>query len=289
MNKRKKGISSFDIQFVIFVAVVSLLSIFVIFDSTNSQAKEISVEKILPSPTPTAIPSPTPTPTPVYTGYCLTVPVLLYHHIQPQARAIERGQASISVDNGVFDGQMGYLRSQGYTTITAKQLADALRTKSGLPAKSIVVTLDDGYKDNHEFALPIIQKYGITANILLSSGLMEGPDYLSWSQVNDMKNTGLVYFVNHTWSHFALPRGDAQKITDEINTAKGQIESHTGQVVDVFGYPYGSFNDQSISILQGLGYVGAYSTNPGWIQCDSFIMALHRNRVGNSPLSAYGL
>jgi hypothetical protein len=59
---------------------------------------------VIPSPTLTA----TPTPAPLL-GFCLKVPVLMYHHIQPEATAKELGQTSLTVDNGIFDQQMSYL------------------------------------------------------------------------------------------------------------------------------------------------------------------------------------
>ncbi len=220
--------------------------------------------------------------------YCVTVPVLMYHHIQPTKDAAQKKQSGLNVDNGMFDLQMEYLKSHGYTTITAKQLIDSLRTHVSLPKKSIVLTFDDGYKDNYTYALPIFKKYGVTANLMLATGLMEGADYLSWDQVNEMKNNG-VYFTDHTWSHYGVGRGSQDKIKFEIETAKKQIEDHTGQHVDIFTYPYGSFSNAAISILQQDGFLGAFSTIPGFSQCDSFIMNLHRTRIGNAPLSAYGL
>src|SRR5690348_13712275 len=45
-------------------------------------------------------------PTSVPSGYCLHVPVLLYHHVQPQADAVAKGQTSLTVDSAIFDGQM---------------------------------------------------------------------------------------------------------------------------------------------------------------------------------------
>lgn len=252
------------------------------------------IANVIVTPTPiqqpTSDPTPIPTPTPtIPPGYCLSVPVLLYHHVQPYSQAQVKGQLNISVDNGVFDQQMGYLASSGYTTITAKQLIDALVSHSDLPPKSVVVTLDDGYRDNHEYAFPVFKKYNITANIMLSTGLLEGVDYLTWDQARDMKNSGLVYFTNHTWSHYALGRGNEEKIRYEIETADKQIESNIGQPVDIFTYPYGSATPQSIAILQQLGYRGAFSTIPGRYQCDSILFALRRYRIGNSSLSAYGL
>lgn len=239
-----------------------------------------------PTPTPTFIPTPTPVP---LVGFCLNVPVLLYHHIQPQTQAVERGQTALSVDNGVFDQQMAYLVSSGYTTITAKTLVDALRNKNQVPSKSILVTLDDGYRDGFDYAYPIFQKYRITANLLIPTGLLGGSDYMSWDQLKEMKNSGLIYLIDHSWSHYSVNYGSADKIKYEINTARQQLQDNTGQTVDIFGYPYGGFNDLDISVLQQEGFAGAFSTIPGVWQCDSFIMALHRTRIGNAPLSYYGL
>jgi peptidoglycan/xylan/chitin deacetylase (PgdA/CDA1 family) len=236
-------------------------------------------------------PSVTVTPAPVpLTGFCLHVPVLMYHHVQPELVAKELGQTALTVDSGVFDQQMAYLASSGYTPIFANELTNALLTHSQLPGKPIVVTMDDGYADNAIYALPVLQRYNIKANAMLASGLMGGnPDMLTWDQVNQLKSSGLVYFTNHTWSHYAISNGPQSKIESEIDTAQGQIQDHTGQTVNVFTYPYGSFNNNAIETLQRKGYAGAFSEIPGQYQCDSFIMTLHRTRVGNASLSSYGI
>ncbi len=243
-----------------------------------------------PISTPTPIPTPTPTPTPIPNyGFCLRVPVLLYHHVRPQAEAALRRQSSLNVDPGFFDLQMKYLTEHGYNTIFADALVNALKTHSSVPSKSILITVDDGYRDFFTNALPIIQKYGIKVNSMIATGLIGGEDNMSWDQINQIKQSGLAYFVDHTWSHYAINHGSVDKIQFEIQTAKQQLEEHTGQSVNIFAYPYGSFNNNAISILQSDGFAGAFSTIPGFLQCDSFVMTLHRNHIGNAPLSSYGL
>ncbi len=230
----------------------------------------------------------TPTPAPLV-GYCLHVPVLMYHHIQPEAAAKSLGQTSLTVDNGIFDQQMAYLVSHGYTPVWANELVNALLTHSGLPGKPIVITMDDGYADNDIYALPILKKYGFKANLMLASGLVgANSDMLTWGQVNDLKNNG-VYLTNHTWSHWPITNGSQAKIESEIVTAQNQIQQYTGQTVNIFTYPYGSFNSNAIQTLQRKGYLGAFTEIPGQWQCDSFIMTLHRTRVGNTSLAYYGL
>lgn len=242
------------------------------------------------SPVPTSIPTliPTPTSAPLV-GYCLNVPVLMYHHIQPNAKAQENGQQTLSVDNGEFDLQMGYLVSQGYSIISAQQLTDALINHSALLPKSVVVTMDDGYKDIYTYAFPILQKYHIRANLAVISGLVGGTDYVSWEEIKEMSDSGLVQMLNHTWSHHAIAYGSEDKAKYEIKTASQQLQDYTGQNINVFVYPFGVFNKDAISILQASGIKSAFSEIPGHWQCDSFVMALRRTRIGNAPLSYYGL
>lgn len=271
--------------------IFALLFVAIAIAAVLYQEKPKQPVPISPIFTPTPVPptlTPTPTPVPLV-GYCLKVPVIMYHHIQPMNEARPKNQGGLSVDPGVFDQQMAHLASSGYTTLFANELVSALKNKTALPTKSIVVTFDDGYRDNHTHALPIIRKYSIKANLMLTTGLLEGADYLTWDQVNDMKNSGLYYFVDHTWSHFNVGAGAEEKIRYEIETAKRQIQDRLGQQVDIFAYPYGVGGSVARKVLQENGFSGAFSTIPGFYQCDSFIFALHRTRIGNSSLSAYGL
>lgn len=248
-----------------------------------------TVDLITPYRLVTPTPASAPTPVPL-TGYCLKVPVLMYHHIQPEDIAKSLGQTSLTVDSGVFDQQMAYLAANGYTPIWANELINALINHAGLSGKPVLVTFDDGYANNDNYALPVLRKYNIKANLMLASGLVgSNPDMLTWSQVNDMKGSGLIYITNHTWSHWSISKGPQDKIESEIDTAQTQIQQYTGQTVNIFTYPYGSFNNNAIETLQRKGYIGAFSEIPGQYQCDSFIMTLHRTRIGNSSLASYGL
>lgn len=288
---------------------MALIFIIVIFDFLAHKNKKANINKIHIARTVVVDRLPTPTtptlsdsnsqkkfPTPEdrktqenFSGYCLNVPVLLYHRVQQESEARRLGQTSLTVDNGILDQQMAYLASHGYTAISAKQLADSLRLHTLLPPKSIVITFDDGYKNHYDYVYPILQKYHILANFMIATGLIGGSDYMSWGQVEEISHSGLIYFVDHTWSHYAVNHGGRDKIKFEIETGKQQLEQHTRQAVNIFAYPYGSFNNEAIKILQEDSFLGAFSTIPGSWQCDSFILSLHRIHIGNAPLSAYGL
>ena len=272
--------------------------VFLFFDLDLHKEKTM-VPKIIVSPTivptPTATPSPTLTPTPVYTGYCLNIPVLMYHHVAPQSVAITRGFSSLNVDNNLFDQQMGYIASHGFTTLFAEDLVNALHNHATLPAKSIVISLDDGYDDVYNYAFPIAKKYGVKLTVMVPTGLLgvQGPtnSYYTWGQLKDMLGSGLVHVGNHTWSHYPVGSGNAAKDQYEIATAQKELQQNLGISPIVFAYPYGT-NANVLSVhreLQQNGILGAFSTIGGSVQCDSFIYSLHRTRIGNVAFPAYGI
>lgn len=294
------------IVFVAFFAIISACWQMVLHIHLQSTAlkvvppQAIAAKNVLLTitPTPTPLPTETPTPTPVqpvYSGYCLHVPVLLYHHIMPQEIAMQKGQTSLSVDNGAFDEQMGYIASHGFTPLFAEDLVSAIHNHTGLPAKSIVVTIDDGYDDIYTYAFPILKKYGIKATLMVPTGLLGihggGNSYFNWGQLNEMLGSGLISVGNHTWSHYPMGSGVPAKDVYELITAQKGLQQYVGRNPIVFTYPYGTnatntFVEQEVAAN---GFLGAYSTIGGTQQCDSFIYSLHRTRIGNALFPAYGI
>lgn len=280
---------------IILIALISLLAIVLTSNGAKHPQRKVlaqtavvstkAAQQATASSTPS--PDPSPDPSPVLTGFCINVPILMYHHIQPQTVAKQMGQTNLTVDSGTFDQQMAYLSSSGYRTITMDELAGALKNHQKL-GKVVVVTLDDGYQDAYTYALPIFQKYHITANLFIPTGLMNNPDYMTWDQLKQMVSNGAVAY-DHTWSHANLGAASADKLKFEVMTSKQQLESNLGKTVNIFAYPYGSETPSVINFLTANGFVAAASTIPGSTQCDSFIMTLHRTRIGNSSLRAYGL
>jgi peptidoglycan/xylan/chitin deacetylase (PgdA/CDA1 family) len=96
------------------------------------------------------------------------VPVLMYHHVSPTP-------GLITVSPAHFAAQMRWLKRQGYTTLTLDALAGFLAGEP-VPAKSVVVSFDDGYLDNWVYAHPVLEQYGLHAVLfLITRWLGEGP------------------------------------------------------------------------------------------------------------------
>lgn len=93
--------------------------------------------------------------------YARAVPVLMYHHVSTSP-----GMITVTPDN--FAAQMDYLARAGYRTIGAAQLAGFLSGED-VPAKSLVITFDDGYLDNWVHAHPVLKRHDFTALCFLVS------------------------------------------------------------------------------------------------------------------------
>ncbi len=284
-------VSVFSFFIVLFLGVA-----LVIFrPSPKAQNATISInpapaasESAIITPMPTASPSPTLTASQMNQLYgpCTTAPTLMYHHLQPADLAKSKNQASLTVNPEIFEKHLQYIKDKGYQPISMAQLAAFFDSKTPLPSKPILITFDDGYQDNYDYAIPLLSKFSYPATIFISTGLMENPDYMTWSEiVNSPKS---ILFANHTWSHKNVAT-NLETIDKEIGTADTQLTERGRNQPKVFAYPYGSNNGNDLKVLNKYNYSLAFTTKPGSYLCAKKRLELPRIRTGNAPLSSFGL
>lgn len=92
--------------------------------------------------------------------------ILLYHLVTP-----DRGKGYLAdpLDPRLFESQIENL-SRKYELISLDSLAGLLRERKGLPEKAVVITFDDGYRDNYLHAFPILKKYHVPATMFIATG-----------------------------------------------------------------------------------------------------------------------
>lgn len=220
--------------------------------------------------------------------FCLDIPVVMYHHTEPLETAGLLGHAQLTVDSNIFDEQMKYLVDNGYTFISAEELIHALLNRKKLSEKTIVITIDDGYKDNYTYAFLVAKKYKIVMNFMIPTELVGKADYLTWDHLKEMIQSPYAKIYNHTATHAGLGYLSTEQIDWELATSSAALQAKLGLKNTVFTYPYGSFSDLAIEKVKDYGFIGAYTTIEGKHQCQSTIMQLQRLRVGNAPMASYG-
>jgi peptidoglycan/xylan/chitin deacetylase (PgdA/CDA1 family) len=204
----------------------------------------------------------------------------MYHRIdrlRPSLPAITR---SLTVTPADFAAQMRWLHAHGFHAITQQQLFAALEQGKRLPAKPVVITFDDGYRDVLANAAPVLERLGMPATAYVITGRISGSDvsFLSWAQLKALEQNG-VQIGSHTVSHAELPRLTDPAALQELIQSRLALERHLGHPVQWFAYPAGRFDERTEALVRQAGYVLAVTTEPGSAQRAQQPFALHRYEV----------
>lgn len=219
------------------------------------------------------------------------VVILMYHRVNdalPSHNLIVRINA--------FEEQMRFLYSRPDVcrVVSLKEFESNPRAlfAEKYPRLKVIITLDDGYRDNYLNAFPILKRFGFPAAISLTTGLVgtdkkfarydnvSGRDMLNWDEISEMY-VHKISFVAHTVSHLHLPQLSLEDQRREIAESYNCVNRNLppGDRLLTFCYPYGEYNADTIRIVQELGFKYALSVIPGVNTVDTSAHALRRIEV----------
>jgi peptidoglycan/xylan/chitin deacetylase (PgdA/CDA1 family)/GT2 family glycosyltransferase len=195
-------------------------------------------------------------------------PVLLYHAFAPKG---QRGGRFV-VSRRRFLLQMQALRALGYRLMTLGDLVEILRRHEFPPPRTAVVTMDDGYLDNHDVAYPILRRLGLTATVFVVSGRvgerndwddgeLAGRPLLTWEHLRELDSAGIEIGA-HTRAHPCLTDADPPRAGAEIAGSRAELEGELDGPVPVFAYPYGKYDANLVALARDAGYRGACTARP---------------------------
>lgn len=175
---------------------------------------------------------------------------LMYHKFGvPPAGA---NWPSIWATEAEFRRQLDYLKRHGFTTMLFSEFRDAEAGRIPMPEKPVLITFDDGFANNYEVAYPILKELGMKANIFLVHDLMETDSrwdavnepappipMLSWKQIFEMRDSGVIEFGSHTMKHRNLLKLSAEEVRWEVVESKARLEEKLGYEMIAFAYPWG--------------------------------------------------
>jgi len=109
--------------------------------------------------------------------------------------------------------------------------------------------------------------------------------YLTWDEVRQMRDSGLVSFGSHTVDHVLLTRVSPRRSEREIVLSKQLLEDRIGVPVRTFSYPLGNLNARAREQVVSAGYALAVAANPGKRWPDDDVFALKRLRISENARS----
>jgi peptidoglycan/xylan/chitin deacetylase (PgdA/CDA1 family) len=192
----------------------------------------------------------------------VSVPVLTYHRVnnlRPGATEIE---TDLTIEPEVFAGEMQALKQAGFHSITQQQLFEALYKGAALPSKPVLITVDDGYLDDIEQILPVLQREGLKATFFVITGRFHVGGFMNEGQVRQLDQAGMD-IGDHTHTHVDLRLLDPGERSRQIAGSRGELEKVLGHPVYSFAYPFGKYDDNVVEAVRRAGFTFAYTTEGG--------------------------
>ena len=196
----------------------------------------------------------------------------------------------LTTPTGVFEETM-YAVSQNYNIVPLNALIEKIKNKKPIEPKTVVITFDDGYKDNLLYAAPILQKYNIPATFFITSGYIntnrilpwDGQDgannpLMSWDEVRELVRMGFD-IGSHTVNHVNLGEVSMDIARREIIGSKEQIEEKINKRITAISYPFGRrkcFRSVMKEIIKEAGFDSCCSGYGGKVTERSDLYNLYR-------------
>ena len=208
------------------------------------------------------------------------IPILTYH-------SIDDSGSVISLDESEFEHQIASLRSWGYRSLSLLEAVRRVRAGKALPERHVILTFDDGFRNNLTLAAPILLRYGYSATVFITTAYTGTEN--SWPrqhesiprlprmtapELREIRSAGIELGA-HTHSHPFLAELEPAAARVEIQRSKEELESHLGEAVPLFSYPYGSFHDSAHNAAAEL-FEGAISIRLGRMRADGDLYAIER-------------
>ncbi len=218
---------------------------------------------------------------PVQVG-AIHVPILVYHYLSTNPNPHDKLRTGLSVAPEIFARQCRYLADNGYTTITLDEYLAARAGKLKLPARPVILTFDDGYRDFYTNAYPILRRYQMRATIYIISDKVGQPAYMTWKQLRELAASPLITIGAHTRTHVPLDDVPTSRAQDEIVVGKQILEEQLGIPIKHFCYPYGHYSEAVRALVGAAGYLSATTTRRRIAVAEDNPLLLPRIEIGGT-------
>ena len=203
------------------------------------------------------------------------VPIVMYHYVREVDRDSDPLGWNLSINPKDFEKQLEWLEQEGYVGIHLEELLEG-----EVPAKSVVLTFDDGLEDFYTTAVPLLEKYGFTATNGVVTEMVGWHEHMTAEQVQEIVDRGFEV-VSHSLTHKNMASlGEAELIYD-LKRSREMLEENYGVETVGFIYPSGKYSDLVVGKLREAGYEIAVTTEPGLADLNGEMLLLPRVRVDN--------
>lgn len=212
--------------------------------------------------------------------------ILIYHHIAPAKREAAgcdpAEDAALTLAPEQLEKQLQGLLQRGFRFVGLPELVSTIARRGWEPWRQVAVTFDDGWTDNHTYALPVLRRLNVPATFFVTTAHLHtaAPDarVMNVDQLRDLLRCGMTIGA-HSRTHPNLLEIPEARAREEIFGSKADLEQALGARIDLFAYPYGAHHRVQVNLVREAGYRAAVSAGGG----------AQNTRLGLFWLFRYGL
>jgi len=237
---------------------------------------------VIPVAAQTEAPAAEPDAPPAWDGTLRRIhaPILMYHYVGQLPPDWDATRQDLTVLPELFSAHMEYLFYEGYTPISLYDLNEALLDGRPLPAKPVVLTFDDGYRDHYDNVFPLLRQFGFTGTFFIITGAADDnrPGYMTWDEIGEMADAGMSMEA-HTKNHVELDGRTYDELVYEMLGSMESLGHYTGRASHMFSFPVGRYDDLTLDVAAQLPIWRAVTTQPGTLQTTDNDFELPRVRI----------
>lgn len=194
-----------------------------------------------------------------------SIPVLCYHRFGGSG-----AQDAFSVTPGEFKTQLDLIQTEGYSPVSLKTLSAGLADPTRLPAKPVLITADDGYKDFLQVAQPLLAAKNYPSVLFVYPNFVGARAGLTRKDLATLQAGG-VEIGSHSDTHAYLtrrPKGETPeqrqaRLKRELQGSRDKLRAWSGGDVVGLSYPYGLWDQEVAAAAQAAGYELMFTVDPG--------------------------
>lgn len=209
--------------------------------------------------------------------------ILMLHRVVVHRSEGENRELEITPD--FLEQTIKEYKQKGFRFVSIDEVSEILE-KGRVDKPFVCITFDDGYRDNYTDALPILKKEQVPFMVYVTTGFVDNKQSMWWypnerlglsrDELLNLDAEPLCTIGVHTITHAKLENLSVQEQRVEIKQSKQDLESLLGHPVDHFSYPHGSYNEDTVGIIEESGFRTALMAWGGVIRRDDNPMLLHR-------------
>lgn len=190
------------------------------------------------------------------------IPILLYHRI-------EDSSLSTATSPALFRRHLQFMRERGWRSLSSEQFAHLLKAGKTMPARSFLISFDDGYRNIASAALQILKEFDFNAICFLSTRILQqdaaepGRDaYLSWDEARALQASGIVECHSHSHAHEEFSGHMPQQIELDLQTSLDLLSENLRlprAYFTHFAWPWGKSTPEWREIAARAGFKYQYT------------------------------